>query len=307
MAAQIRTLLGSKSAKALAAVALVALGLWCIFDSRQFADLTFYTAINDRAMELIDDTLVRDQATFLVITAIKTSLAMIEGSTVGVGFEFQIGDVVQPAYDYVDFFWRAFLYAFMILGFYKLLLETELLLLGISLMGVGFVFLGLSLAGKIPQLDLRLWGRRCLLIGILFAYLAPLSLLMTDVLSDRYTATIKDKHFETIKAFNEELEAASLEFVQLKDEVSILQPSRSLDRITDGMMRVVNRVSETFRLSLFAFLYYVLVILFELLFFPLLSAVFLYKFTLFALDRLLQKPQADAPAPTAPSEARQAA
>ncbi|MCH7549547.1 MAG: hypothetical protein IH969_08455, partial [Candidatus Krumholzibacteriota bacterium] len=72
----------------------------------------------------LDDTLERDMVTFLLITAVKASLAMIEGSNVGVGFELQVGDIVQPAYDYVDFFWRAFLYAFMVLGFYKLLLET---------------------------------------------------------------------------------------------------------------------------------------------------------------------------------------
>ena len=265
--------------------------------------MTYYTAINDHAVALLDDTLERDMVTFLLITAVKASLAMIEGSNVGVGFELQVGDIVQPAYDYVDFFWNAFLYAFMVLGFYKLLLETELLLLGVVLIGIGFVLSGVGLAATVPKMDVRLWGRRCVLLGILVAYVAPLSLLLTDVLSQRYTSTLKDKHYNTINAFNVQLEGSAFDFLQLKEKISILQPSRSFDEIQSGMLRIVNRIGEAFRLSLLAFLYYVLIILFELLFFPLLSAVVLYKFTLFAVGRILQTqpPQAAAPAPAAES------
>ncbi|MDK1020698.1 MAG: hypothetical protein QGD90_03575 [Candidatus Hydrogenedentes bacterium] len=296
---RIRAFLRAKHLRIVGAIVLVAFGALCVLDSGRVADLTFYTALNDHAIALLDDTLERDMATFLLITAVKASLAMIEGSSVGVGFELQVGDIVQPAYDYVDFFWRAFLYAFMVLGFYKLLLETELLFLGIVLIGIGFVLSGVALAATVPRLDLRLWSRRCILLGILVAYVAPLSLLLTDVLSQRYTTSLKDKHYDAINAFNVQLERSAIEFLQLKEKISILQPSRSFDEIQSGMLRIVNRIGEAFRLSLLAFLYYVLIILFELLVFPLLSAVILYKFTLFAVGRVLQTqpPQPAAPAP----------
>jgi len=301
----VREFLSSKQFRIASAIVLIALGLLCIAKTPWVADVTYYTAINDRAVELIDETLERDTLTFLVITGIKTSLAMIEGSNVGVGFELQVGDVVQPAYDYVDFFWRAFLYAFMVLGFYQLLLETEMLLLGLVLAGIGIVFLGIHLLVTIPQIDLRLWGRRCFLAGVLIAYVAPLSLIATDSLSDRYTSTLKEKHYATISAFDNQLQGSAVQFLALKNQISILQPSASIENMQNGMLRIVNSIGETFKLSLLAFLYYVLIILFELLFFPLLSAVVLYKFTLFALGRLVAPPAPQTPpsAPMAPAEA----
>ena len=57
-----------------AALVLVPLGVLCILDSERVADETYYTAMNDRAIELIDETLDRDMVTFLVITGIKTTL-----------------------------------------------------------------------------------------------------------------------------------------------------------------------------------------------------------------------------------------
>lgn len=43
---------------------------------------------------------------FLVLSTIKSGLAVLEGSEVGVGFNLEIGDIVQSIYDYVDVAWR---------------------------------------------------------------------------------------------------------------------------------------------------------------------------------------------------------
>jgi hypothetical protein len=43
---------------------------------------------------------------FLVLSTIKSGLAVLEGSEVGVGFNLEIGDIVQSVYDYVDVAWR---------------------------------------------------------------------------------------------------------------------------------------------------------------------------------------------------------
>lgn len=277
------------------AVLLAAAGIALIAFPNQVAAFTGYFAINDHAMTLIDDTLQRDQATFLVITGIKTSLAMVEGSNVGVGFQLQVGDVVQPAYDYVDFFWRMFLYAFMIMGFYKLLLETELLLLGLAVMGIGLVLLAIGLVARLPRLDAWLWGRRCLFGGLLFAYVAPLALIAAHALNQRYMAPVKERQAESIRALEDDLEASVIRFSMLRGRISLLQPGKSLEDLKNGMLEIVNEIGETVRLSLTAFLYYILVILFELVFFPFLSAFALYKFGQFALGRLVQAPATPAP------------
>ena len=46
-------------------------------------------------------------AGFLILSGIKSGLAIVEGSEVGVGFSLELGDAVQPLYDYVDIAWRA--------------------------------------------------------------------------------------------------------------------------------------------------------------------------------------------------------
>ncbi len=43
---------------------------------------------------------------FLVLSGIKTGLAVIEGSEVGIGFNLELGDIVQSVYDYVDIAWK---------------------------------------------------------------------------------------------------------------------------------------------------------------------------------------------------------
>lgn len=298
---------GRLIARAALAALFIALGVVLILFPNPIAERTGYVALNDHTMGLIDDTLQRDQTTFLVITGIKTSLAMVEGSNVGVGFQLQVGDVVQPAYDYVDFFWRVFLYAFMIMGFYKLLLETNLLLLGLGLAGIGFVLLALSLLVRLPKLDLWMWGRRCVLAGLLFTYVVPLALVSSHALSQRYMEPIKERQAQSIVDLENQLEASVIKFTMLRSQVSLLQPGKTIDDLKTGMLDIANEMGRTFRLSLNSFLYYVLIVLFELIFFPFLSALVIYKFSQFAVGRLLlpPTPSAATPSPTAapPAEA----
>jgi len=62
----------------------------------------------DRANEgYLDDAFDKSLAGFLLLSSIKGGLAVVEGSEVGVGFSLELGDIVQPVYDYVDIAWRA--------------------------------------------------------------------------------------------------------------------------------------------------------------------------------------------------------
>ena len=61
---------------------------------------------------------------FLVLSGIKSGLAVIEGSEVGIGFNLEIGDIVQSVYDYVDIAWKTALAGGTVLLITRLSLEA---------------------------------------------------------------------------------------------------------------------------------------------------------------------------------------
>ena len=287
--AKVRAFLKSKRFRAVLAVVFLAAGLACLFTTETVARVTFMYPLSDRAMALVDESLERNLTTFLTISAIKAGMALIEGSSVGVGFELQLGDVIQPAYDYVDFFWKMFLYAFMILGFYKLVLETEMLTLGIVLAGIGLVLAGIGLVTPGSERTFQKIGKRFLMFGILIAYLLPISLIGTQSLSEKYTVTLEEKQVEQIEAFGVELDRAKADFVALRERISLFNPGESLADMRAGLLAIADLVAASFKKSLLAFLYFVLLLMFDLLFFPLLSMYVLYKITQFAMDRAFER------------------
>ncbi|NNG00723.1 MAG: hypothetical protein HKM93_15160 [Desulfobacteraceae bacterium] len=71
----------------------------------------------------LEDAFDKALAGFLLLSAIKSGLAVVEGSEVGVGFNLELGDVVQPFYDYVDIAWTAALAGGSILTVMQLALK----------------------------------------------------------------------------------------------------------------------------------------------------------------------------------------
>jgi hypothetical protein len=61
---------------------------------------------------------------FLILSSIKSGLAVLEGSEIGVGFNLEIGDLVQSIYDYVDIAWKTALAGSTILLLMRLLFLT---------------------------------------------------------------------------------------------------------------------------------------------------------------------------------------
>ncbi len=61
---------------------------------------------------------------FLILSGIKGGLAVIEGSGIGIGFNIEVGDFVQPIYDYVDIAWRTSLAGGIIILLTRLVLQT---------------------------------------------------------------------------------------------------------------------------------------------------------------------------------------
>lgn len=281
------------------AIVLVAIGVAAMLIPHRLATATGQGYLNDRGAQLIDESLETNQNTFLAVSGIKAGLALIEGSTVGVGLEVQVGDLIQPAYDYVDFFWKVFLYSLVVLASYKLFLETGMLELGIVLFGIGAILYAAGLLTPPRETTTPTVGRRCMLLGVLVAYVAPAALMLTQSLSERYTTELKRVHQESILEFEQELERAQAEFMNLRHELSLLTPGESMESVRASLVRIAASVAESFRLSLLAFLYYSLLVVFDLLFFPFVSAWLLYKLAQVALDRALQQ---TAPLPAAIGE-----
>jgi hypothetical protein len=282
---------------------LLFVGWACAFLPDIVGKWTGYTYLNTQALDLTQDALDRNLKSFLSVSAIKAVVALIEGSTVGMGFQLQVGDLVQPAYDYIDFVWKLLLYSLLILGFYHLLLQTGILTVGIQIIGLGLLFWGAAMLYPLSHLDARAWARRLVLLGVLVAFVVPLALLGTHFVSSRYMAPLKARYAARIDAMQSNLEVHKAAFLNLKEEISITSPADSIDALRARASTLMRNVTTTVWDALQVMLFFVIIQLLELLVFPLLSAYVLYKFLHFALGRVITatiEPPAHAPA--APAE-----
>jgi hypothetical protein len=266
---------------------LFAIGVTMFTAQSHVGYITGGTWLSNNALELVDEGMESNQKTFLIFSAIKGTLAVIEGSTVGVGFEVEVGDLIQPVYDYVDYFWNIFLVSFVVMGFYKVLLDTELFLIGYPIMGMGLMTLAVS-----GMLHGRRWNaaglaRKFILLGLLMIYALPISLMASREISDAYVSKLKTEEWAHIEAFHAGLYEAKTEFIKLKEEISIFNPGDSMDKVKDGMITLVDSVKKTFETVLLSFMYYVLIILFEILILPFCTAFLIYLFARRLLDGLV--------------------
>jgi hypothetical protein len=89
------------------------------------------SAIDNTALEYVDDTLEKTVRLFATASAVKATIAVVEGSEVGLNIgasgTIQLGDMVQPAYDYVDLAWRTLFLSMATLFGIKLLLELSVM------------------------------------------------------------------------------------------------------------------------------------------------------------------------------------
>jgi len=266
---------------------LVVLASLLVFATPLVSRAAFCDYTISHAASLIDEAMGKNLVTFATLSAIKAALALLEGSAVGVGFELEVGDLVQPIYDYVDFVWNFMLYAIMILGIYKLITETGILLIGLKLAGIGLFLVACGVVARPWEAGAFRWGRRCIVIGFLFTYVVPLALIATHYASVYYTAPVKAKYEARVATVKGQLTSARDEFVALKDEVSIMRPGESLETARKRLMRVLSVMESAVWGSAEAFIYFAAVIIFELFVFPLVSAFILYKFLHVGLDRIL--------------------
>lgn len=155
---------------------------------------------------------------FLILTGIKTVLAIIEGSDVGVGFSLQVGDVVKAVYDYIDFAWMIILLSALVLILTQMLLDAARwvdspLLTAALLSLIAYLIVKWHLRGEWARnLRRMLRDLSYLLVTItLAAYLLlPLSVAVGARLSSEITDIYKENASIELLALRADLNAKSL-------------------------------------------------------------------------------------------------
>jgi hypothetical protein len=145
---------------------------------------------------------------FLILSGIKTGLAVVEGSEVGIGFNFEIGDIVQSVYDYVDIAWKTALAGGTVILITRLLLQTVnlidhwfLALAFIGVLSVSLINWVFPHANRIIRFtkDAAFFLAVCTVVLYL---IFPLSIAGAAFISERITGPLIDesqKSFESIK------------------------------------------------------------------------------------------------------------
>lgn len=192
---------------ALAATGQLDRGLgWC--------GLTPLARANDGYLDRAFD---RALAGFILLSGIKSGLAVVEGSTVGVGVQVELGDAVQPAYDYVDTAWKAAMAGASIIALMKMALQ------GLTLVDHWALFAALALWAAFlaarwftPQVDIlqKLLGRAgrfAVSLCAMLYLLLPLTVAGAALLSQRITAPMVESSQEALRDVGQTLTPEGLQ------------------------------------------------------------------------------------------------
>ena len=167
--------------------------------------------LSDSNHAYLDKAFNTSLAGFVLLSSIKSGLAVVEGSEVGIGFSLQLGDVVQPVYDYVDIAWRAALAGGTIIIGMQLALEGLTLADHWVLAALLLALAGRSvIQWRIPhwrRLDrmLKEAVRVCATLCLMLYLLLPLSVLAAGSLSAKITAPMIAQAHEELRQIKEQI------------------------------------------------------------------------------------------------------
>jgi len=159
-----------------------------------------------------------DQATsgFIILSGIKSGLAVIEGSAVGIGFNLEVGDIVQSVYDYVDIAWKTVLAGATVLLLTRLILETVPMFDHYFLFMTLFAFmLHLSVAWFLPEQSRlkRFFRDGAILLSVFsltFYFVVPLSIQGAIYVSNQISQPLIKEAQNDFKGVQESLSPENL-------------------------------------------------------------------------------------------------
>lgn len=279
-------------------VALLALLALCCFF---FPGVLGFRTVTEVSHDIVEDALKNNAKAFVVVSGIKAMIAIIEGSTTGIVFlSIEIGDSVQSVYDFVDYIWKVLLYGLFILSLYAIILETELLEFGTIIMGAAFLLFAFYMV--LPaEVEKKPWkdvvrtlqkyslpaAKIILFLGLLIAYLAPLSILSSFSLKRYVIESAKQRKVGQMRELEKEFGELKEDFLSLRATLSLAHPMESFDRLRAGMDARSEKLRAVFDTALLIFLSYSALVFTEIVLFPLLMAFALYKLSSFLFFRVL--------------------
>lgn len=183
--------------------------------------LGFYWLLKSPALDTTNLTLERQTASFLLVSTLKSSLAVIEGSDVGIGFRLEVGDLIQSTYDLVDFTWKMLLYGILLITFSKIFFESNLINVGTYLLGLGFFIYILGLFITRFRERVISAGAGIIVAGLIVAFYIPVSTLVSFRACEYFVDHIERDVSQQIKAVTEDWERFKEDFSLREFQTSI--------------------------------------------------------------------------------------
>jgi len=220
--------------------------------------LGIYFAIQTPALETTQFTLKRQSGSFLLISTLKSSLSIIEGSDIGIGFRLEVGDIVQSALDLVDFTWKIVLYGILLITFSKIFLESNLIHIGVFILTAGFVVNLIGLFVQPYREKALSAGSGIIVFGLIVAFYVPVSTLVSFRACEYFVS-----HIET--DLDRQMEDVLEEWERFKTKFS----SKELET---PIQTAASYVKELFLKLTQILIAYTVLIIIRYLFFPIIVA-----------------------------------
>jgi hypothetical protein len=173
-----------------------------------------YVLIKKPALKITVENLDKQTATFLLISTLKSSLAIIEGSDVGIGFRLELGDIVQSTYDLIDFTWKIIIYGIIVVTFCKILFESNIMDIGVYILGAGFVISILSFFIHAYKKSLLTFGTGIIIAGLIISFYIPISAIVSFHTSEYFV-----EHIE--KDMDRQMEEVYRDWEKYKEQFSL--------------------------------------------------------------------------------------
>jgi hypothetical protein len=238
---------------------------------------------------------------FLILSAIKSGLAVIEGSEVGVGFNLEVGDLVQSVYDYVDIAWKTALLGGTVLLLTQMLFQAVALVnhwcLALVLLLLAGLQAGALFSGGLRTfvaLIRRLFAMTTILTVSLYILL-PLSVRTAAFLSARITNPLMTEAREGFVSVREDLSVETLSRKMFGEErrteetwVDRFNPTTQYARAKKHLVDLGEQLAATAEKIAVWTVALIAGYLFDGLVFPLTFFLLLYLFARFSFDHLLR-------------------
>lgn len=255
-------------------------------------DVTGQTLLRQAAEQQLQESLRRNTIVFASVSGIKALLGVIEGSTVGVSLgasvSLQLGDLLQPAYEYFNFIWYLFLYALFLTSLYHLLLESNILSLGLPLGIVGTLML-LYLRQSNTNSSLLGIARSFFVTGVLAAYGIALAILIAAWVTQFFVTPLKDRAWSAAETQLAGLEDSIEKLALVRERISMFKPGESAQEIITAAKVAGNEASSVAWSTFSSLLSYVAALIVELLLLPMSLLLFFNKSLRFFSNALRPK------------------